>query len=355
MILSKLQPTGKIFSKDVRLIFNSVGYNSSLNQSETELQIITAPIAYQYWAECKKQCALQSIGFHGWIDKEDENAVIVTIYYNAPPLGQKIKLSGTLIHGKVAGAPAGKPFNVGEFIGPGGSQTVTIERVAGQALLTATLSGQGYPGVVISSNWEPSAFLSPVGHATLTISTPKEQYIKDITVSALTPNDSDVDAIQGQLTSPDGKWHASLTVLTINAEPGTELRNLQAPVFIGPYSDPNSVLYTHTENYGMSDDHTSAFATIRSWTVPTAWAFKCKEIKIVSLPDPSLPPIALYRQKTFTFFVPSSATGARLDFTIDNNVSALAARAIFSRWKVKVCGYYYSTRWHNLYLPSALK
>ncbi len=303
--------------------FQSIGYTRDTNQDEQEIRIITQPIAYQAWSECMRACSQKRIGFHGWKELENEDAVIATVYYNSPPGGNAIELDGSLVNGRVDGAPADKVFPVNEKIDPNASKTVLIHRTKAKGKLTAVISAKGYPGVTIESEWGVVKPDPQIGTARLriTMTETTERLVGPISTWIMTPNEHNT-----------GHWSVNTMELRVG---GTNrvIRNLNPPACQGPDPVTRANLqqagfmgqaiiqdleyacrFMKDMTYAIVEGGQRAIAQFATGSKPTYWVFSAQEFEIIHNPKPNnFAPITIYKGRAFDFFVPNYATSAVIE------------------------------------------
>ena len=147
--------------------FQEISYQSNSELEIRELQIVTSPIAYPYWAQCMSHCATNRTGPFAWKDREDENLVVMMVYYHAPPGGGSVRVNSQLDGGST-GAPAGSIFPLNQMISSNETLPVIIRRTpvtpsTPRRAVTAVVSAGGFAAEAIVSEWKNPELFNPIG------------------------------------------------------------------------------------------------------------------------------------------------------------------------------------------------
>lgn len=139
--------------------FNAINYHSHLTQGDFQHFEVTSPLAYPAWSDCIKTLASQNQnGLYAFKEQEDENAVVLTIYYKVPedsiPSAKKVRLQGTVKYGD---GPEEQLFSPSSLISSEQQIAHIVKRrsVNGQPQKMYLAFNAGKKSAYLFSEWQP--------------------------------------------------------------------------------------------------------------------------------------------------------------------------------------------------------
>jgi hypothetical protein len=289
-------------------LFQKVGYSASSAQSESDLSITTNPLAYAAYDHCMATYSRQQVGFYAWKVSENKDAVVINYFYQSPPGGGPVGLSGTLIHGVILGVPQGQIFPAGFTVLPNGGGTVTIQRQGAPGdTVTAALSADGYPGTSVESTYADAPAVV-AGSADVEVLNATTSNVPGLDLSAVSGQTRNNDHVRcpGGPCSNDGKWRADRVELTIHAPPGSTLSGAAQSCSGG------GCPFNGLDRLAIEGDG-SAHLIVRTWSLPTVWTLTAHQTKTVSTATRQKVNHAVFHSGSIaTFLIP----GATLNPTI---------------------------------------
>jgi len=301
--------------------FERVHYTSTTDESRTELRIVTSEVAYGAWVECMKICSRQQYGFYGWKQKENENGIWISVYFNAPPRVRSVRLSGDTINGKVRGQPNGvfpKSFN----LGANEMKTFIVERTDRNKKTSITIEAGGYSDpVILDSTWA-----NLPAHTGKLVVYRNEKSVREW------------GKISEQFTSPDRheKSHFQNTFV-LTAAKGRKLKSVTPPRYLGPPPELARTIKKLPGNFReavrrqwnevdkfskrlsvtISSDGRTATTILDTWSRPAYWEITASEYEDISQAAETSSPLGFDFDKPFYITVPSSANAAVMFLSID--------------------------------------
>jgi len=284
---------------------NKVGYSSNSAQAENDLSITTSPLAYAAFTTCMATLAHNQIGFHAWKESENQDAVVISYYYQSPPGGGPIGLSGSLIHGEVPGVAQGQIFPPRSTVLPDAGGTVTIQREGSPgATVTATLVGAGYPGTTIESTYRQAPpVVTGTGFVRVSVTNSLDADAGDVSKPSAQTNNNNNRRCSHQPCSDDGKWQADAVDIRIPAPPGVTLSNPRCTCTAGG----SGCVYWHQDALAIDPDG-SAHCAGRTWSSPTVWTLTAHQTKkVAQTTTVNADPVSFHAGGLASFLVPENA------------------------------------------------
>jgi hypothetical protein len=297
------------FNARRRELFQRVGYEGSAEEAEAALTIATAPAAYDAFKSCMETLARSSYGFWAYRTGETEDAVIITYTYRPPPgHSEPIEVTGTVVGGRVPGAPDGQVFPEGAMIVPNGSHTIQVLR-AGAREMSVAINGGWMTAPPIRSSWrEPPEF---EGIAQVTLARSSTQVVREPGPSAQSgwTRDNHNQRCRRGICSGDGKWRASLVELRIAAPAGARLEN---PRMSCESSRGRGVCaFATLDRLAIEDGGRVAVLRVRAFSRPARFSLTADTVtERAAMQDEVLPPQRIRSGETVTFTTPADAAGA---------------------------------------------
>lgn len=205
----------------------SVKYSKNSDQAWESLQLITNPISYKYWAQCKEQCAQKKEDLYAWISRAEKDQVIFIVMNSTrheEPLG------GHILNGQIEGLDPGKlvpwwnPFWQVK-IKPNEQRQFVVKRIdRNNPVIFAPTAGP-YTIKAIESRWgQESQVATNEFTITVNYSTPTTKVIKygRITIPFNTPD---------MHTGKKGVIKSFPTPVVSTSAPGRKLRDPQLKYF----------------------------------------------------------------------------------------------------------------------------
>lgn len=157
--LLKLSGDWEAFKKNRTDYFQMIGYQARYKEGEFQHFEITSPLAYPAWSHCIEVVAASSSdGLYVWKVEEDENAVVITIYYKVPedsiPQAKKVRLEGTVKYGDSAPSIL---FNTSQTIATEQriSKIISRQKVSGVPQKVYVSLNAGKKSISVFSDWKP--------------------------------------------------------------------------------------------------------------------------------------------------------------------------------------------------------
>ena len=304
--------------------FQEVKYNKTYSEAWDILTSVTAPIAYTAWMECKKNCATDHVGLTGWKEFENEEVIVCTFFFRNPPNINKVKFKGTVINGKVDGAPTGQLVSAGTQIGANESKSFVVKRLDPAKKVTIVATAEGYPADTVLSTWS-----KPWPEYTVTIFRPEVQ-IKDI------------GRISRYYLSPDRSNKSPYqNTWVFEAAVGRKLKSPTPPKLVGPPDEiaafcekdvwpfgknfckkwKNVDLFAKLKSQTLNSKGTTLTTVFDTWSRPSKWEITAVEYEEISQAKMESFTRSLTFGKSFKVTVPRDATNALLEVSADNAVS----------------------------------
>lgn len=309
--------------------FQQIGYQFNEQKSLQELQVVTNPVAYPFWAECMQRCATNRIGLFAWKEREEKKYIFVTLYYHAPPDGKALKVTSTLNGGTVEGIPVGKLFPVGTKILPNGTLNALIIR-GDDGEVGATISVPGFAADPIFSKWVSDTL--PIGSIKLVLKRPYTDTEPDGDSCVITDygaNNHNEDCDGAPYCSPDGKWRATRLSARLDTDQshlfvnprfdkcwGATITGLPFKPVISEVEGAYECQFNSIDVLSVTNNGKTAEGAIRVFSRPTKWRFCADKRKIVTkfaTDEKEFKPLS---GGAITFVKPTGYTEAILNYTI---------------------------------------
>lgn len=316
--------------------FQQIQYIGSRDQEFQQLQIVTATIAYPAWSECMRACARNKQGLFAWKTSEDKDSVLLTLYYHGAPGARRARVDSALQGGSVDGAQSGRVFPRGTTIENNGSLPAIVKR-SGNATIKATFGVAGYAADPILSeiiqSGSPSAAKLKLERPSV-VETPVGPLCQ---ISEYSADRHEADCPRGGPCSPDKRWGAALTLVTLTAAPGHVLRNARFdrcwgrvfsfnPPRLRDIEGRGECAFTQVDSIAFGAGEKTVTGVFRSWSRPIKRGFCADHIRRDEQTAQEVRDVRVPRTgKSFVFEVPIGFTSARLEYMIDGKEGILQA------------------------------
>jgi hypothetical protein len=294
------------FQENRRLYFAKIGYSVDAQREQRDVQVVTSPIAYSSWTQCKLNCT--ETGVYAFKTKEDATTVYVTIRNNT---ATPIKITAYLQHLKAVSALPTR-------LGANGTRSVTLARTGNKGTTSSiTLNTDpAYDPPPVTSVWgdAPPAGLT----GTLKLTTPlthREDRGKVDGPKFTTPNYDNVGYDPQKCSVRFDRWCGGSTVLYVSAEQPTW--HLDSPTLSCDQTGActwGADTFTATCHVLQPDNQAMCDAKFASG-VHVDWA-EARQYEIVSNPTIADQPVLLFSQSQFVLKVPTDATSAIFQYQL---------------------------------------
>lgn len=306
-------------------------------EARSAIEIATNPVAYPAWNKCIRDLAMTRQAVVIYKDQEDSTTVHVQIANNTPVA---LKLSSTLVNGKVDGAPPGKLFK-DHTLGPAASKGWLILRVGPGPLKVSVNTDRGYPVEPIVSNWQPEPPVFLRGQLVITMPDPTLQPRGEVPGEAHTTPDlhnrrcdfwNSVGGVVLKVKAQSEGWSTTCTPGTDWAAVSRTLTVAESrPGYVISGAHPHCVTGACEWNASFpkpcqtAPDSRSATCTILAGSGPTTYDIRAQAFESPQAGVPQMPVQKLLfgNARNVTLEAPADAKAAAFKFTTSAGDDAL--------------------------------